>query len=193
MSQDRIALVADITARLGGTFRDDTFKEHSGQFNRIHIELAQPRQMGRLQLTFDAWKHRGRIIVRGMAPSEQNSNHLVSIVDSITVAEDRGAEKIAADIERRLIPDYLLALERRVEQNRKDREQKIAKAQLLEELATAAGTFVGTGHMSDERFTRFWNETGQWAEVRVCSDSVSIETRGVRADKAKRILAILAE
>lgn len=62
-----------------------------------------------LTLTFNGWQNEGRIKIYGSVP---NNGRRDSGPKSITVSQAKPAKRIAADIERRYLPDFIIAHER---------------------------------------------------------------------------------
>lgn len=113
--------------------------------------------------------------------------------DSITVSAEKPAEKIAKDIQRRLLPDYDAAFERgRVEKESQDRSSKsrnetIAKVEAI--LETKKSTH------SDNTVHAYHRANSSSVDCRVSYDGSSVELKfsSVSKEIALKILALYKE
>jgi hypothetical protein len=159
------------------------------------VELAHPTEKGQavyLSATYPEANH-GRIVARGVLPSRTKHDESVSThgVESprITIASDRGAEAIAGEVKRRLLPAYLVALaemRKRIEEAEADRDQRTELAARLVALCGAEGAD------KDGRFS-LPDDCAMYGTVAAQCDRVRIEASfsPAQAEAVLRALAAL--
>ena len=182
-------LTASIAAQLGATIVEE------GEGGTSFV-IALPEAAQRLSFSFNLWKQKDRIVIRAKFPRDENRQEMRAPVwfdPVITVSIAKPAEQVARDVQRRMLTDYPKALAEIIAILEQRSAKEIADRALLTELAGVAGQFLNDGNRESKGFRMYDAETAQHAELRLLSDSVAIDIRRISTDKAKRIVAILAE
>lgn len=112
---------------------------------------------------------------------------------SITAAVKRGPEKVARDVERRLLPKYLLLYAEMKERKESYLAKEARRCECLEQLAKAAGSRGDLSSVGNR--VRFdWPGAGWgYADVNVGQDiTVSFELHAVAYEKALELVGMLA-
>lgn len=79
----------------------------------------------------------------------------------ITVSSERAPARIAAEVKRRLLPDYQRALADAVERKLRSNAERAARDQLVADLAAALGTRVRE-HLGSSNDSYRYIDTGSW-------------------------------
>ena len=141
------------------------------------------------------WRHTDRLEIRGDIPTPYDRRQYDYRPAEITVSRDKGAAKIAADITRRLLPDYLPKLAASLEVERAHSEYVDSVTNTAGYLETAAGRVLSPmTHRSSETSKEYSLRLSHgYGNATVRADSVSLELNGITPDQARRILAIVGE
>jgi hypothetical protein len=189
---DQIHSIAEL---LNATVHD-RFPEHMSH-NEVYELRLKDIADGKLTFGFEQYGKRDRIVILALFPAdfEGNSAHGPKWFNStITVGKSRPAAEIVTDVRRRLLADYPEALAEIRQRHEETKRRKEGDRQLVTELMSSAGITPDAESAERGRFSIYNNMTSQSADVRLLSqNSVHIDVRWVNAEKAKRILAILAE
>lgn len=136
---------------------------------------AAPQSIEGTMMSFSCW----RVLEYGAKdPTNINFN------------PDKPADKIAKDIERRLIPVYMDLLTKALEKKAQDQEYQDKKDQDLKEVAKAAHYNLGEYEKKRQEFTVIMGN-----EVRATYDagSSSLELRSISASAVKRVMELLSQ
>ncbi|MFH0246179.1 hypothetical protein ACGRHY_28025 [Streptomyces sp. HK10] len=179
---------------------------HEASWN-IHgsVSLSHPAELGFLLHRTNTHR-RGdagrRLTIDGVYPSCWGGPRAASI----TVGMNRPVPRIADEIVRRLLPDYLTTVQEALAQLRVDEEHRRARAAMnrrMEAILPGLGSAGGPRHPEPDRTRSYWHggRYGLRPRSAVASGSVALNAdashmdmklSGVPADLALTILALLA-
>jgi hypothetical protein len=195
---ERAALIAQ---RLGGThalaYPDDNLPS---RFNLDLPNAGVPN--ARLFLCFSPHNAKGRVQIScrfppslstagACAKTYLSNDELAAIgfVQSITVVETKTSEQIAKEIERRLLPGYLKALEAANRGNVVEQQELAQRVQFMKRLGDLTGE-----HLTDEDIKReriyVRNLAGESMDVTMSGDKVNLNIRWVSPELAEKVIAL---
>lgn len=190
----RTALVAGI---LGSNWQQSTAEP----FNHKEIRGFEPPDRGyiqgqgneRLTLYYSSEKRNGlRLVVAGLFPKTARGEYIKPDTDhSITIAADRNPEAVAKDIERRLLPDYRVTLQKVIETktyqddyNQKQESNTLEAAKLLGVTLTPEGIEAGALSLSVK---------GGYGDARIYADAIRFDRLSLPIAVALQVLEIIGK
>lgn len=178
---------AAVVAALGGTWQVETDPFGDGS-SRGFMVFASDVEGRRVRIVnADRYDRIARLAISDSTPSKR--------VRMIRCSVDRGAEAIARDVERRLLPGMLEALSTHDAEKLAEAEDEARRADLAERLAGIIGGQT-VGHApgrvlwSDHR-THGFNSYGE-ANVNRAGTEVKVTAEYLRPDEAERVMRLLA-
>ena len=195
-----IALTHEIVKELGSgwTFTpsdDSTYQKIDGEGQeQLYLHLTstsyrQPADRVSIGGSLSVGKNRQHVTVyeRGADGKGWNQTN----VSDITANIGRGAKAIAADIKRKLLPEYLrvLALAQKQVADEAARVNRVRG--ILDRLAPLVNKT--TGNLNEEASAlSFYDEVKGYGDIKAHSDgTVSLELNSISEEKARRILELL--
>jgi hypothetical protein len=147
-------LAAQVARHLGDGWQPDT-KANTDWGHGAHLRQGDAPDAPRLSLADENWRasSKGRIRIDGSWPPDRHPYPYGLDPPSISVAASRGAETIAAEIHRRLLPAYREGLAKVIANNDQDRRDNAAMHAAAERLADTLRPFA------DKVWVRDWANT----------------------------------
>jgi hypothetical protein len=144
------------------------------------------------------WTGSPRLVLSGHFDNRVHEQAPNAREHKITVSSKRTPDQIAADVRRRLLPDYQLALTDAVERKLRTDKERAARDQLAADLAAALGTTVDerrvqpNDNLREVRIGRFGHGLNGGARVTGSNDDVKLSLN-VPAAVAVRLATCIAE
>jgi hypothetical protein len=155
----------------------------------------------RLFLHFSPYHSKGRVVISCIFPQcpgygSTNARTFLrpteieemKYVPSITVADTKTSEQIAADVQRRLLPGYLKVLASVNASIAKQVKQQEEKTALLQRLAGVAGVFMDTESLKRERIHLY--DGKRILDVDLSGSSVNVDLKWISAELAEKVIAL---
>jgi hypothetical protein len=195
-------LAAQVARHLGDGWQPDS-KANSDWGHGAHLRQGTDPDAPRLSLADEDWRasSKGRIRIDGSWPPDRHPYPYGVDPPSISVAAARGAETIAAEIRRRLLPVYREGLAKVIANNDQDRRDAAAMHAAAERLADTLRPFA------DKVWVRDWANTTSvevhgsldgigghctaGAKVNHKGTEVAVELRNLPVDVAVQVLRAL--
>ncbi len=198
MTDIEFAALAQGIARELGKLRGESWAAGPG-WHDTQRRLHGPDE-AELFISTDSWRTRGkgRITAHGSYPT----TNLRVDPEEITVAETRGAEAVAKEISRRLLPAYLDRLAEVREYNEAERPGYEARGQVLNEVAALFGESYkqepyepGRPNSYSDGFSLYHLRGRLYGSVEASGtpDTLRLDLHSVPRETALRMLALLAE
>lgn len=178
-------LIDDVASALGDGWSHEATDENI-RYGFTH--LAGPNG-ARLSIGHDRYRSGGKLEISGAYPDNQVYG-LPTI--KIGVGETRGAAVIAKEISRRVLPDYLVELERVVADNARRGANADARRVLATELAAVVGGRIDGDDRSARTSVRTYRSGSISFEIDYDGTSGSVEASSLTVDQLHAIAAILA-
>jgi hypothetical protein len=198
MTDIEFAALAQGIARELGKLRGETWTAGPG-WHSTQRKLCGPDE-AELFISTDSWRARGkgRITAHGSYPTTNLRVH----PEEITVAETRGAEAVAKEISRRLLPAYLDRLAEVREYNEGERAGYEARGKALNEVAARFGNAYkqepyepGRSNTYSDSFSLYHLHGRLYGSVEASGapDTLRLDLHSVPRETGLRMLAVLAE
>lgn len=149
----------------------------------------------KLFIRADSYQSKGKFEISGSYPRDAKGQYInpyeynESRADKINVAMTKTPDQIAKDIERRLMPEYLLRLAKVQERISSNDNYHSSRQETIKEIASATGFEVST-HVEDGAI--YFYDDGFTIDVKPYSGKeVEIKLSGVSKDNAIQILKLL--
>lgn len=186
------ALVAAIAAALGPGWRAcPPHTNPDGQHYPYHRTPIRHDAGHSIDLTFDGWQNEGRIEVSCNWPKGRDGRELIPhrLEDRpvITLAKTTAPERIARDIERRLLPRYLPIWTAQVERLARETAYEAQNERTIERIISA-----GLGERSRHGSGGVWLRGNVYADqVTPQGDTLRFESFSCPVDLALQVLELL--
>jgi hypothetical protein len=195
-------LAAHVARHLGDGWQPDS-KANSDWGHGAHLRQGSDPDAPRLSLADENWRasSKGRVRIDGSWPPDRHPYPYGLDPPSISVAAARGAETIAAEIRRRLLPAYCQGLAQVMANNDQDRRDAAAMQAAAERLADTLRLFANRVWVRDWAQPNSTEVHGSLddagtqasvdAKVNRNGTEVTIELRNLPLDTAVQVLRAL--
>jgi hypothetical protein len=193
MSIDRSAITETECREIAAALGEGWTPEHKAGEQGFRAAWIDGPDSQRIAVVVD-WRNHDRLEIRGDIPTPYDRRRYDYVSAEITVSRDKGAAKIAADITRRLLPDYLPKLAESLETERQHAAYVANVAENAAGLeAVASGILRPVDHRSTETSKAYsLNLADGYGSATVMGSSVTLELNAIAPALAARILEFIA-